>query len=391
MALRLEQFSYSLIGAVCLMGLGRMAAADVPAQRTVTPAEVVRQAELARDTALQNNDPATLTQALQAVRAVLERDAANPDANLLAGEILVDAVRVQPSLADYDAALKHFKVVLDFEPRNFRANLGTGRIWNANRSWRQAIAYLEKAEQVAPDTKRSVEVKRELALALAGAGNMTSAVEKATEAAQGDPTGLDGLLTLVEIRMRAAERDPARHLGPALSDAENYLQKVKEAVQATPESLALLQRLDRAFELLLAVLRAYHNNLYERDIRNQPTDQLQKGREAEAAAALDRIVRLMRERALLHVTIVDHEAILAAEKAVEYDPRNISYLENLAALYDRTHQREKAIEVCQRILEVDPQHAGARAYLEAAGAPAASQPAAESQPATTAPAAPASP
>lgn len=220
---------------------------------------------------------------------------------------------------------------------------------------------------------------------------MTSAVEKATEAAQGDPTGLDGLLTLVEIRMRAAERDPARHLGPALSDAENYLQKVKEAVQATPESLALLQRLDRAFELLLAVLRAYHNNLYERDIRNQPTDQLQKGREAEAAAALDRIVRLMRERALLHVTIVDHEAILAAEKAVEYDPRNISYLENLAALYDRTHQREKAIEVCQRILEVDPQHAGARAYLEAAGAPAASQPAAESQPATTAPAAPASP
>ena len=56
------------------------------------------------------------------------------------------------------------------------------------------------------------------------------------------------------------------------------------------------------------------------------------------------------------------------EKAVEYDPKNVKYLENLAALYQAVQNREKAAEMCRKILELDPKQQRALDYLASLGA-----------------------
>ena len=338
-------------------------------QRQITPAQILARAAELKDAGLAAKNPVQMQEASELVRAVLERDPNNTEAHLLAAELLLEIAEINPRLADLDGARDHFKLVLDLEPSNFRANFGFGKIYNANRAWRQASAFLQKAEQVAPDTKRMVEVQQALAVAYAGMGNMSLAIEKAAEAARNAPDDLDVLQTLVEIRLSGASRDPRRHMADALADAENYVQKVKAAVEQDRTDKATLIRLNRAYDLLLAGLRDHHTSSYERDVHNQPTDKLLRGHEAEASATLNRTCELLREQALLRLTLADHDILVLAEKAVEYDPRNIAYLENLAAIYQRTHFRDETIETCRKILALDPDHAGARQYLQSVGEP----------------------
>ncbi|MCK4342139.1 MAG: tetratricopeptide repeat protein [Phycisphaerae bacterium] len=335
-----------------------------PGQVELTNVQKLERAHELKEAALEENEPEFLREALDLVSDVLEEDTLNTEARLLAGEILMEA-------NEYDSARDNFSVVLEVEPSNFRANLGVGKIWNANRSWRQATAYLERAERVAADLERAVEVKRALAIAYAGQGKLTEAIQKMDEVVRADPDDLDGLQTSVGIRLGAAARDPKYLEGEegALAAAETYLKKVTQVVQQTPWKKEELDRLNQAYELLLAALRTLHNTFYEHDIRNQPTDKLLPGKEVQAAAALNRIAEKLSEHALLKLTLAEHEALMLAEKAVEYDPWNVKYLENLAALYQRTKNRARAVETFRKILELDPQHPGAKQYLEAVGEP----------------------
>jgi len=206
-------------------------------------------------------------------------------------------------------------------------------------------------------------------VAYAGMGNMSLAIDKAAEAAHNAPDDLDVLQTLVEIRLSGASRDPRRHMAEALADAENYMQKAKEEVERYRTDKAMLLRLSGAYDLLLAGLREHHTSSYERDVHNQPTSKLLGGHEAEASATLNRTCELLREQALLKLTLADHDILVLAQKAVEYDPKNTAYLENLATIYQRTGFRDKTIETCRKILALDPKHAGARQYLQSVGEP----------------------
>jgi tetratricopeptide (TPR) repeat protein len=316
-----------------------------------------------------------LRDAMKLIDSALERERDNIEGNLLAGEVLMDSNQ-------YDMARDRFLSVLKVEPRNYRANLGYGKILNANRMWRQATPYLEKADGVATDKQQLLDAKRALATAYAGMGKFTEAIDKMDETIKIDPADLDSLETAVEIRTIAAQTD-RRQMDGAVKAADEYVQRCKDALEQEPWSRERVERLDRAYDLNQGALRELQLTFYERNLRNEPTDRLLRGMETQAAAALDRLAERLRERALLQVALADHQALILAEQAVQYDPRNVKYLENLAALYQAIRYREKAVETCRKILELDPNHERARQYLASVNEPLTTQPAPSTQPAPT--------
>lgn len=313
-----------------------------------------------------------LEQALEAVRRVLAEDPQNMKAVLVAADLLLRGGGAQGA-GDFDRARSYFGKVLEFEPSNFRANLGMGRVWMANRHWRQAAKYLETAERIAPK-ELSGEVKQLLASAYAGMGNVSGAVQKAMEATQEDPDNLDALQVLVSIRLEVGRRDP-RELDPAVADAGRYVKMAAASVEEKPWLHERLIRLEGAYQLELQVLREYQRSLFERDPHSpgERRDRLQRGREAEAASALLRLAEKVRRHAVLRAALAEHDALMMIEQAVEYEPEDLQCLEAQASAYMRTQNRERAIEVYQRILELHPNHSGAREQLEALGVPLAVQ------------------
>jgi tetratricopeptide (TPR) repeat protein len=329
-------------------------------------------------------------EALDLLKSALKLAPGNIEALLLAADILMAS-------NDYDLAREYFKQVLDKEPSNFKANLGTGRIWLANKYWRQAVSFLEKAENVAPQESRS-EAKRLLAGAYAQIGQFEKAIAKATEAIQAAPDDLDALMILVQIRQALLTRDP-QQIEPALADAEKYVQRAAQAVARSPLDGTALDRLEGAYAILVSpppnmgILQFYHNSFYQKDPRGQTTNKLLPGKGADAAAVLMRIADVYRQQALLKLVGAEHDAILLIETAVkdDYDPKNVKYLEQLALAYQQLQDLTaklvgpqvyadqtlpgRAIDVCRKILELDPGNERAQQYLRNVGAPPTSQPA----------------
>lgn len=333
--------------------------ATPPPTPGTTDVETLARAQALLDEGKEKGDAQLLQQALDLVTSVLEGDRLNIQANLLAGDLLMAANH-------FNQARDYFKIVLEREKSNFRANLGYGKILAANHLWRQAAAYLEEAEDVAVGVERIVDVKTALAFTYAGMGNIHRAIEKAAEAVRADPNDLDALQTLVEIRVDGASR-MVTQTEPAVQETDRYAEKAAEAAQAAPADHAALTRLERAYSLQMTALHVLHNSFYQRNVHNEPTNELLPGKGVEAAAALIRMVEVMANQADLKRILADHETLLLAEKAVEYDPANIKYLETLAALYHRTGSSEKAKQTCERILKLDPNHVGAKQYLGKAG------------------------
>ena len=323
-------------------------------------------------------------EALDLVRSVLKTAVNNPEANLLAAEMLYDA-------NDYNSARDHFKKVIDSEPSNFKANLGLGKIWVASRYWRAAMSYLQVAEKVAPEANRA-EVKRLLAQTLAAVGQTQKGLEKAEEAIQADPDNLDALQNLVEIRQSLAAQDPLQ-LEPTLAAADKLVQKALQAVERKPWERDVLSRLDKAYDMKSTVLRTYHNSFYQRDVRKAAVDRLEPGKGGDAAAVLVRLAETTRAQALLKLILAEHDAIELTRRAVteEYDAKNVKFLESLAASYRQLEEltvrlagpgvvndpavRDRIVDAYRRILELDPQNPTAQQYLNDVGAAPSSQPA----------------
>ncbi len=352
-----------------------------PGVETLNPDQAVERAR-----ALQQSGQ--IGEALDLLKGTLKAAPGHVDALLLAAEILM-------SSNDYDMARDYYKQVLDKEPSNFKANLGTGKIYLANKSWRQAVSYLEKAENVAPQDSRS-EAKRLLAGAYAQTAQLQKGLEKALEAVQAAPDDLDSLLVLVQVRQAILVRD-SKQVEPALADAEKYVQKSAQALARAPLNRKALGRLDGAYDILVSkppevgILQTYHNSFYQTNYRGQPTDKLLPGKGADAAAVLMRIADVLRQQALLLLVSAQHDAIVLMETAVkdDYDAKNVKYLEQLALSYQQLQDltarlvgspitdaelRDRAVGVCRQVLALDPTNERARQYLQSAGAPPTSEP-----------------
>lgn len=354
-------------------------AGGAPQETAPPPAQLAP--DEAMDLARQKLDAGELTpqsrsDALELVRAVLDRDPGNIKAKLLGGELLLEA----GPQTDFTAARKWFGDVLGLEPLNFRANLGLGKVWHASRYWRQAAQYLEKAEQVAPQDKRA-EVKRLLASVYAGMGDTGRALAKARESVEADPRDLDSREALVDVLLTAGARDP-QYLEQALTAADTYVAAAEGALNEAPAERKHAERLERAYQYRLGTLRAFLTSLYERDVHDQPTDRLRPGRQADAAATLARMAESTRRHAAVRTLLADHDAVVLLERAVQYEPDNLRHLEALAAAYERTRNGEGLVEACRRILQIDPNHAQARKVLGIVEPSAATQPAATQPDAT---------
>jgi tetratricopeptide (TPR) repeat protein len=337
-----------------------------------TAPEAIAEAERRINLGEETNDPVPMQEGMELLRRVLETDPVNTEANLLFAETLIKAAELPelpPFFRQYgglDTARDRFKAVLGLEPNNFRANFGYGKILLANRAWRQAASFLETALRVAGSTERESDVKSHLAFAQLNMGDFTLAIENAEDAVRMNPEDLDTRETLVQIHRTAAARDP-RYLENALDSVTRYVAMARTQLEQQPWDRERLARLGGAYEYQIAILRDYHGSFYRRDARREVTSDLLPGKEAEAAAALNLMAEKIAEYALVKHTLDLHDAVLIAERAVELEPRNIEYLENLAGLYQRINNAQQAVELCQRILGLDPDHAEAQQFLKSQG------------------------
>ncbi len=332
----------------------------------VTPGQALEVIKRDLEAGLLLEDIQRRTTAIQTVRAILEGQPEDVEAKLLAGELLM-----LPGGEDFEAARRYFQQVLQTEPKNFRANLGMGRIWLETNYWRQADNFLKDAEAVAPE-KRRVEVLQLRARALLGAGNTREALEKAEEALRADvEKTADSYRTLALVAASIAQRDPAQAQA-ALKQAAQYVQRAAELARERPWERRRVRELLNAYDMQIATLTLYYQSLCERDLRNNVLDRVKRGNEAAAAGALAQRSERMRLRAAVAAMDAEHEALVLLERAVELQPTSVPVLEEYAAALARVQDRERATRVYERIRELDPQNAAAAQYLGAAPvAPAA--------------------
>jgi tetratricopeptide (TPR) repeat protein len=353
-----------------------------PGVATISPDQAVERAR-----ALQQ--AGQTAEALDLLKSTLKTVPGHVEALLLAAEILMAS-------NDYDLARDYYKQALDKEPSNFKANLGTGKIYLANRSWRQAVSFLEKAENVAPQESRA-ETKRLLAGAYAQIAQLQKALDKALEAIDAAPDDLDALLVLVQVRQAVLLRDP-KQIQPALADAEKYVQRSAQALARAPLERKALARLASAYDILVSkppeqgILQTYHNSFYQTNYRGQPTDQLLPGKGADAAAVLMRIADVLRQQALLTLVSAQHDAVVLIETAVkdDYDAKNVKDWEQLALTYQQLEDltarlvggpvadaglRDRIVGACRKVIELDPNNERARQYLQRVGTSPTSEPA----------------
>jgi hypothetical protein len=339
------------------------------------------------------------------VRMVLQDDPGNPEANLIAGEMLIE----DPLQPNYDAARDHFKAVLKTDPSSFRANLGLGKIWIANRMWQQARPFLETAEKVAPPDRRA-EAGRLLAVVLTESGMTTEGIKRAEQATRDDPNDLAAAQILAEARLAAAIPDPNNLIHPALTQIEGFITKATDALAARPTDRTVLERLSAGYTLLhnpgqrtgrgAGALQIFYFSLNDRDALGRPIDRLLPGKGPEAAATLVRMAEASRQQALLALLVNEHSTVELLKRAVsdDFDPRNVAHLKSLAATYQQIQDltariagnavysdpalTELAVDVCHKILEIKPDDEETQKYLSSVGAapgpaaPPASQPAA---------------
>lgn len=311
--------------------------------------------------------------ATQGLETVLRIDKDNFDARLLLAKIL-------ESKQDFMAARALYRELAPIQPNNFDVNLGLGRIYVAQQYWRQAPRYLEAADRVArPDQQATVKML--LAAAYRGAGQLQLALAAAEAAVKAEPQNYDARAALLGVRL------DMKQVEAAAAEARALIEIAARQVEASPGSAEPLNRLLRAHEALVEVLRQNFTSYYETAPDGSPTDKLRPGMESNAAAQLKQIVDSMAKMAELRQRLAYFDALVFAQRATQLAPRDPDILMTEAALLLSTHQTDKAIERCQQILEIQPDHAEAIRVLSHLKAPLSSQPATPG--AAAAPAAPA--
>jgi tetratricopeptide (TPR) repeat protein len=333
--------------------------------RPKTPQDVVRLADQAIDRiaelvkAGKSAEAGRLaSEAQRALSDVLQADPKYVEARVVLGELLMQT-------RDFDRARKLLQAVRQDEPGNFRANLALGRFYLDSHYPRQATAYLKQAANVAPP-ERKAETLRLLASSLAGEGNRVEAVSTAEQAVAADPTDVISAANLIQMYLEAEQFEKALERAKALVEA------ARQAHEAKLADRAALQQLIGAYQTEIKCLAAYYTLLCKRDARGRATEQLEPGKEAEAARVLSEIAAAQEETAKLNWELSYHNTLQIIEPVTGYQAEesrarlesNTGHLLTLAGLYWATHQTERAVEFFQRIVGLqkpsDPNPAEAR-------------------------------
>lgn len=303
--------------------------------------------EIARTTV----DVAMKRQAYQQISDDLVRlaneDRYNVDVQLLIGDMRID-------ISDYNSAREAYKRALELDPRNFRALLGTAKVWVANGVYRSALKYLVDAQQVAPASER-VEVFRLLAAAYSGTGEYEKAIDAAKEALALEPNDANTLSILARLHRDRNKFEDANEV------ARRLVEIAFENWKRSPESIDALQQLDAAYELQLSILGYNRPNgmlqlYYERNSRGAYTDQVRSGEKPQAARVLAQITEVVFRQANVRQLLMVHSALIVQRKAIEYDPRNVDYQLTLARLLLQMGDMAGAARAYEIVRTLDPQN-----------------------------------
>ncbi len=273
-------------------------------------------------------------------------------------EVLILSAQIAEDREDLQSARNWYLEARRLAGEDFRANIGLGRINSRVSYWRQATTYLEAAERVAPPDKVA-EVQALLAKAYNGLRQMDKAITAAEKAITADSSNVNARTTMIGLRLTRGEFDKA------LADVGPLIQLCQRQVEDNRGDEKKLRQLAEAYDTRLAVLREYHNAQYERGIDGRLSDKITPGQERKVASLQRQIVETRVYQAELSLILTYFEIIPIAEKSVENDATDLANLTQLALLYRNTSQDQRAAELLQKILDLDPQNRAARAELDA--------------------------
>ncbi|MBL8880492.1 MAG: tetratricopeptide repeat protein [Phycisphaerales bacterium] len=278
-------------------------------------------------------------------------------------EIKLIGAEIAEANSDNENARRFYREILSADPAHFEANFRMGRAFNRANWWRQANGYLEKAARIAP-TDRLGEVLTQWAQCQRGEKRFDEAAKTIENAVKQDPDSLEARGLQVTIRLDLKQFDQSIAAAKALEEI------ARAKVQNEPSNLESLRHLLDANLLLRESMRRAVEALNQVDSRGQATDRPLPGKEREIASLLIQLSEaLVRENALRSV-ISKHELVMPlAERAVMYDPDNVRANVNLAVVYFDTANYQQAIDVCRRVLELDPGNAEAGRMLQSMNAP----------------------
>lgn len=353
------------------LGVAMLAGVPVMAQ-TEAPAPTTQATQPAGIEAMSNDEIVSrareliragrnLDDAQRALRFVFTR---SPDY----AEAKVALAELAEAMQDSARAREIYQDLLNKDPNNFGANLGMGKAYLGAGWARQATKYLERAAQSAP-SERKGEALALLSQSYLDERKADKAAEAAELAVQAAPDSVLARTQLTVVRYNL------RQFNAALDDARALVATARKQLESDPGNAQLLAQLAKAYELLSAVLAESHKALYQTGTDGKPTERIRPGKEKEAAALLKQLVETGVTQSEVRRVQTYHSLLALAERAAQYDPENAAYLLDYGYLLYQTSQPQKAAEVFQRVLQIDPNNQKAREQLEAMGAPLASQPA----------------
>ena len=299
--------------------------------------------------------------AMNIVNLIVQREGGqrNIDVLRMLGDIAYD-------MKNADEARNYWLMVRKIQPADFGANWGLGSLELESGQPRNALYYLQAAEQVIPADKADLAplVLIKLAQAYEGTGQRAPALDAVGRALKLDPKRLEGWYVLTKLQADMART--AEDFDKALGSADQLLTITDAEIQSKGYSPITIQQKQVAYQLKLSVLFAYRTILFLRNPDGQPSDRPVPGKEPVIARILSNSVDILLQqieldRLLRHFQIVD-----MAQEVVRLDGgTNADTLMKLADLQNATGQYPAALQTYQRVLELDPLHKEAQRQIEA--------------------------
>lgn len=297
-------------------------------------------------------------------------------------EIKLIGAEIAEANNDSENSRRFYREILAADPAHFEANFRMGRSFIGASWWRQAVFYLEKAARIAP-ADRLGEVLTQLARGLHGEKRIDEALRTVENAIKQAPDNLEARALQVLIRIDQKQYDQALAAAKALEEI------ARAGVQSAPSNPDALRKLLESNMLILQSIQYAVAALQQVDSRGMPTDRPLPGKEREIASLLIQASETLLRESAIRQLLAKHDAILpVAERAVQYDPDNVRANVNLAIVYFDTANFDRSVNICRRILELDPGNPDAQRLLQVMGvtpgtgdspspAPTADQPASE--------------
>lgn len=364
----------TLVGSFCTLGIAQQAGESeiVPSPEAFIDPETQSDTErLARSGLIDASELArlrdmTLGSLLSEARALIdaedlrgaapivavarERDPKNFEVTVMLGELALLNGEIQPAR---EKLLEAYQA----NRNDFRATVALGRLYLATRRHRQAVNYLEKAVEFAPQDQIS-KTQRLLAEGYFGANRLVKARTAAEEAVNRDSDNYEARRILATILIQIRELDQA------LIQIQELERIGSSEVAAKPGDLIALQRLAEAWIVHQDALRARLAQLVVVGPDGVPTDEILPGRSLEAAEITRRMVELLIREAEAQRIARLFEIAEVSEQTLKYAPESSSHWMNHGILLLETQQFDAAANAFSKAVELDPQNTEARIRLQ---------------------------